>query len=82
MRKRIGLLGILAVGFVFGIVCGHVMPVKAQLSNGPDVYIDYDSSPGIGSTKIKGTQVVGFSCVEEGSNSIRSTRCFIASIKP
>lgn len=58
---------------------GHHNTVKAQ--SGMKVYITYDSSPGLGSTAVPSTQIVGFSCIDERISDVSAPKCYIAYVK-
>jgi hypothetical protein len=75
-------VAVLAVsfGFLLGERFGQAPAVRAQAE--AKVYIDSAESPGtLAATKIQGTQVVGFSCVEQPIGNGGSTRCYVASMK-
>jgi hypothetical protein len=78
--KRVTAVSAVLIGFALGAVMGHLAPVHAQYAGQAKVYITEDTSPGFGSlpVSITGSQVVGFSCIEEKDD---SQKCYIASMK-
>ena len=63
----------IVIGILIGVTFTHQPVVRAQA--GTRVYIEKDQSPGIGSSSIPSSKIVGFSCVIDKSD---DGHCFIA----
>lgn len=76
LRNVVQLCVAVVIGVLIGATFIHQPVVQAQAET--RVYIEKDRSPGLGSTAIQGSKVVGFSCV---SGRDGDGQCFIAYVK-
>jgi len=66
----------IVIGILIGMTFTHQPVVQAQANT--NVYIEKDRSPGIGSSSIPSSKIVGFSCVIDKDD---DGQCFIAYVK-
>jgi hypothetical protein len=66
-------------GFLLGSMAGHQTIAKAQSE--VRVYTTSDSAPGVGSLMLPGSQLVGFSCIDERVGDVSGPKCYYAYVK-
>ena len=76
MKNWLAAIVIFAGGVLVGVAV-HPVSVRAQATTAGNVYVDELVGRTASGTTVRGSQIVGFSCAEDGNGSIH---CYAASV--
>ena len=78
MKNSFIALVVFAAGVLVGMAV-RPLSVRAQATATGNVYVDELSGRNASGAAVRGSQIVGFSCAEDGNGSIH---CYAASVNP